>query len=157
MRIPKVKNPTTLANHSEGHYRKTTILEKLFTSAINIFVIAIASIPFVLVEGLSSISLKLIIIALFLLENLIAILFSDYRLPGMFLQNTIWQQRYSTINQLTHAILYTASFATALFWFWVPGDLLLLNLLLLQLPCILATETTVHGLLAGNMVDIKPA
>ncbi|MFA6164386.1 MAG: hypothetical protein WC685_13270 [Methylobacter sp.] len=78
------------------------------------------------------------------------------RLPGMFIQKTIWQCRYSKMNQLIHAIMYTASFASMLFWIWVPGDLLLFNLLLLQLPCILLTKTTFHGLIAGNMVDIKP-
>ena len=139
-----------------GHYRKTTALEKLFTSLVNVIVVFVVSIPFFLFDGLSALTLKLIIIGLFFLENVTAIIFLDYQLPGMLIQKTIWQCRYSKMNQLIHAIMYTASFASMLFWIWVPGDLLLVNLLLLQLPCILLTKTTFQGLIAGNMVDVKP-
>jgi len=139
-----------------GHYRKTTALEKLFTSLVNVIVVFVVSIPFFLFDGLSALTLKLIIIGLFFLENVMAIIFLEYRLPGMIIQNTIWQGRYSKMNQFIHAIMYTASFASMLFWIWVPGDLLLFNLLLLQLPCVLLTKTTFHGFIAGNMVDVKP-
>ncbi|MDD5412636.1 MAG: hypothetical protein PHF31_14700 [Methylobacter sp.] len=139
-----------------GHYRKTTPLEKLFTSLVNVVVVCVVSIPFFIFDSLSALTLKLIIIGLFFLENVIAIVFLEYRLPGMLIQKTIWQCSYSKTNQFIHAITYTASFATLLFWIWVPGDLLLFNLLLLQLPCVLLTKTTFHGLIAGNMVDVKP-
>jgi hypothetical protein len=140
----------------KGLYRKTTALEKLFTSLVNVVVACVVWTPFLLFDGLSALTLKLIIIGLFFLENVMAIIFLEYRLPGMLIQKTIWQCRYSTMNQLIHAVMYTASFATMLFWIWVPGDLLLFNLLLLQLPSVLLTKTTFHGLIAGNMVDLKP-
>lgn len=138
------------------HYRKTTALEKLLTSLVNVAVVCVAAIPFFLLDDLPALTLKLILIGLFFLENTVAIIFWEYRLPGMLIQNTIWQCRYSKINQLIHAVMYTASFATLLFYVWLPGDLLLLNLLLVQLPCVLLTKTTFHGLMAGNMVDVKP-
>ena len=81
--------------------------------------------------------------------------FRRYRLLGMLALNSHWKTDYPIPSQLIHALLYSASFSTLLFWVWFPGDLLLLNLLCLQLPSVLATGTTLHGLLAGNMVDVK--
>ena len=134
--------------------RETTPVEKLMTSAINIAVAFVFLIPFFW-GNISSFELKLIFISLFFSENLVSIIFHNYRLPGMFIQQSHWKKRYSKTKQLIHAILYTASFSTLLFWLWFPGDLFLLNLLLLQLPCVLLTKTTVHGLVAGKMVDMK--
>ncbi len=139
-----------------GLYRKTTALEKLLTSMVNVVVVYVAAIPFFLLDDFPALTLKLIFIGLFFLENVVAIIFWEYRLPGMLIQNTIWQCQYSKINQLIHAVLYTASFATLLFCVWIPGDLLVFNLLLVQMPCVLLTKTTFHGLIAGNMVDVKP-
>ncbi|MDG6774386.1 hypothetical protein QCB45_08575 [Thiomicrorhabdus sp. ZW0627] len=135
-------------------FRETNALEKLFTSLINTAVVFLFLLPFLWFD-LSIQELKWVFIGLFLLENLLSILISDYRLPGMILQNTHWKQAYSKPQQLLHALLYTASFSTLLFWVWIPGDLLILNLLLLQLPCILMTGTTLHGWLSGGMVDVK--
>lgn len=135
-------------------FRETNILEKLFTSLVNVGVAFVLLLPF-LWMNFSTLELKWIFIGLFWLENLISILFFNYRLPGMALQNTHWKQTYSKPHQLLHALLYTASFATLLFWIWFPGDLLLLNLVLLQLPCLLLTKTTLHGWLSGGMVDVK--
>jgi hypothetical protein len=135
-------------------YRVTTIFEKLLTSLINVCVAFLFLIPFCW-AGFEGLELKLIFIGLFFLENLVPIIFFDYRLPGMLLQGTYWKMQYPKRNQLVHAILYTASFSTMLFWIWFPGDILLINLTLLQLPCVLFSGTTLHGLLAGNMVDIK--
>jgi len=136
-------------------FRETTALEKLLTSLINISVALLFLLPFLWLD-LSIVELKWIFIGLFLLENLVSIAFFEYRLPGMVLQHTHWKHSYCTRNQLLHAALYTASFASVLFWVWFPGDLLLFNLLLLQLPCILRTQTTLHGWLSGGMVDVKP-
>jgi|GEM_PF-710601 len=138
-----------------GRYRKTTPLEKLLTSLVNVVVVFVVSIPFLILEDISAFTLKLIIIGLFFLENIMSMIFFEYRLPGMLVQRSIWQCKYTKLNQMIHAIMYTASFATMLFWVWVPGDLLLFNILLLQLPCVLLTKTTFHGLIAGNMVDVK--
>lgn len=135
-------------------YRETTPLEKLLTSCINVAIVF----PFLLpcfFLALPVFYLKLIFVALFLLENLLAISFNNYRLPGMVIQNTHWKQHYALAQQLTHAVLYTLSFSTALFWIAFPGDLLLFNILALQLPCVLLTKATLHGLLSGTMVDVK--
>jgi len=135
-------------------YRSTTPVEKLLNSAINALVALALSVP-ALFLSLSLVQLKLIIVTVFFLENLEAILFHNYQLPGMRILGTRWKARYSTSQQLVHAILYSASFSSLLFWVWYPGDLLLFNLLCLQLPCVLMTGTTLHGLLAGKMVDVK--
>ena len=134
-------------------YRVTTVFEKLLTSLVNIGIAFIFLLPFFWVD-IESLELKLIFTGLFFLENLVSIIFHDYRLPGMYIQGAHWKMKYPKHNQLAHAILYTASFSTMLFWLWFPCDLLLLNLLLLQLPCILYSGTTLHGLLAGNMYDV---
>lgn len=139
----------------DEHYRQTTTFEKLFTSLVNVVVACVLSMPFYVFDEVPAFTLKLIVIGLFFLENMMAIIFWEYRLPGMIIQKSVWQHKYSKTNQLIHAVLYTASFATMWFWIWVPGDLLLFNLLLLQLPCVLLTKTTLHGLIAGNMVDVK--
>ncbi len=145
-----------MINHalSSEAFRETTALEKLITSLINASVAFLFLMPFMWVD-FSTLELKLLFIALFFAENLLAIFFLDYRLPGMQFQDTRWKKSYSKSLQFVHAILYTASFASMLFWIWIPGDLLVLNILLLQLPCILLTKTTLHGFLAGNMVDVK--
>lgn len=136
-------------------YRVTTAVEKLLNSVINTIVALIVSAP-VLLFDLSVLQLKLILIIVFFLENLEAILFHKYRLPGMWAMGTYWKEPYSISQKLIHAVLYSASFSTLVFWVWVPGDLLLFNLLCVQLPCVLITGTTLHGLLAGNMIDVKP-
>ena len=135
-------------------FRETTPLEKLLTSFVNVAIAFLFLLPCFFLE-LPFFYVKLIFIALFFLENLLAISFRNYRLPGMMIQNTHWKQHYSLAQQLTHAVLYTLSFSTVLFWIGFPGDLLLFNLLILQLPCVLLTKTTLHGLLSGNMVDVK--
>lgn len=145
-----------MINHvlSSEAFRETTMLEKLITSLINAGVAFLFLMPFMWAD-FSTLELKLLFIGLFFAENLLAIFFLDYRLPGMQFQDTRWKKPYSKSLQFIHATLYTASFASMLFWIWIPGDLLVLNILLLQLPCILLTKTTLHGLLAGNMVDVK--
>jgi len=139
----------------DATFRTTTAMEKLLTSTVNAAVAVALAAPLLLLE-LSTMQLKLIVAGMFLLENLEAILFHAYRLPGMRLQGSHWKEPYPRHRQLIHAVLYTLSFSTLLFWMVFPGDLLLFNLLCLQLPCVLLTGSTLHGWLAGNMVDIKP-
>jgi hypothetical protein len=135
-------------------YRRTNAAEKLLTSLINALVAVLASLPFLLLD-LSLREYQCLLLALFLIENLVAALWGDHRLPGMRLQGTVWQRPYPLPQRLLHALLYSASFATAVFWIWFPGDLLVVNLLLIQLPCVRLTGTTLHGWLAGDMVDLK--
>lgn len=135
-------------------FRRTHAAEKLLTSLINGLVAVIASLPWLLLEP-ERLHYQLLLVALFLVENLVSAMRGDRRLPGMWLQGTVWQRHYPLRQHVLHALLYSASFATAVFWVWFPGDLLLINLLLLQLPCVWRTGTTLHGWLAGGMVDIK--
>ena len=66
-----------------------------------------------------------------------------------------WKEEYPLLNQFIHAVLYTLSFSTLLFWIYFPFDLFLVNILLIQLPSILLTGSTLHGYLAGKMTTIK--
>jgi archaellum biogenesis protein FlaJ (TadC family) len=135
-------------------YRETNPAEKLLCSAVNAVVAAVFVIPFLFFDY-TVLQLKLAFITAFLIENLISILFFGYRLPGMWLQATEWKAQYAMRNQFIHAVLYTMSFSTLCFWIWFPGDLFLINMLLVQLPCVMLTKNTLHGLLAGRMVDVK--
>ncbi|MFA6164385.1 MAG: hypothetical protein WC685_13265 [Methylobacter sp.] len=78
-----------ISHLKNGHYRKTTALEKLFTSLVNVVVVFVASIPFFLFDGLSALTLKLIIIGLFFLENVMAIIFLDFG-ESLFLRKLFW-------------------------------------------------------------------
>ncbi len=69
------------------------------------------------------------------------------RCVGMYWAGLRWQHGVS--SPLLYAALYTAGFATLLFWVVFPFDLLLINLLCLQLPCYLLTGTTAHAWLSG--------
>lgn len=110
--------------------RQTRATEKLLTSAVNVAVALLLFLPFLLLDW-PVWKLKLVLIGLFFGENVVAILFFAYRLPGMVLQGAQWQRAYPLRQQLLHATLYSASFATLVYWVWFPGDLLLVNLLLL--------------------------
>jgi len=151
----RIRGYLTMSKQSKDmSFRETTLLEKLLNSSINIAFAFILLLPFFFL-GLSAFYMKLVFVGLFFLENLLAIVFNDYRLPGMLIQDTRWKRQYPQARQFMHAVLYTLSFSTLLFWMWFPGDLLLFNLLVLQVPCVLLTKTTLHGLLSGNMVDVK--
>lgn len=137
-----------------GALRRTTAAEKLLTSAVNVAVAVLVWLPLAcLLPGL--LAGKLALVGVFLLENLACIALCQYRLPGMLVQGAFWCRPWPRRNQCLHAILYTASFASLLFWVWVPLDLFLFNMLLLQLPALRLTGTTLHGWLAGGMVDCK--
>ena len=140
--------------HPDISIRETSPIEKLITSLINVAVAFVLLLPFLFLN-LSAFHLKLILVGLFFFENLYCLFFHRYRLPGMILQKTYWKEKYPKHCQIAHAILYTVSFSTLLFWLWFPADLLLLNLLVLQLPCILLTGITLHGFISGGMVDVK--
>lgn len=73
----------------------------------------------------------------------------------MMVLGTQWEREYSTKNKLVFLILYTLSFSTLFFWVFFSFDLFLANILLLQIPMILMTGTTLHGFLSGNMTTVK--
>jgi hypothetical protein len=133
---------------------KTDILDKLLVSAINILV-SIAFIFPVFFLDFSSLQIKFLLIGSFLLLNIISLIFYDYVLPGMWLRKTQWADNYQLWQKLVHIIIYTASFSTLLFYIRFPFDIFLINMLVLQLPSVMITGTTFHGLLSGGMVTVK--
>lgn len=98
---------------------------------------------------------KIILLWMFLLHNLIPLFFKEKRDIGMVLMKTYWEKKYPVWKLLIYSVLYTASLATFVFYVYFPFDLLLVNLLLLQLPCVLLSGTTLHGYLSGGILTVK--
>ena len=133
--------------------RTTTAFEKLMASIINVIVVFVFYTP-VIFLNLSILQKKIIFILLFLLYNIAVIFLSKNRCIGMILTNAFWKEDYPIKNQMIYAVLYTLSFVTMLFWIAFPGDLLLANILLVQLPFVIRTGTTFHGHFSGHMTTI---
>jgi len=134
--------------------RRTTPLEKLSVSVINAAIVLVLSLPFLYLWG-PTWQWKIATIILFLLYNLFFLVFNDSRCVGSMLIHTYWEKPYPTINHVAHLFLYTLSFSTLFFWIWFPFDVLVFNLLLLQLPCVVLTGTTLHGFLSGRMITVR--
>lgn len=135
--------------------RITTPIEKLLNSAINVIIVFIIFLPFLFFLESSIITKKILFIILFFLYKLIIIFFNGNRSIGMMITRTYWKKKYPLKNQLLHAVLYTLSFSTLLFWIFFPFDLFLINMLLIQLPSVILTGTTFHGYISGKMMTIK--
>ncbi|MFA5349232.1 MAG: hypothetical protein WC309_02595 [Candidatus Paceibacterota bacterium] len=135
--------------------RKSNALEKLGASIINTGAVLILSVPFYFLFHGFNLYWKLSFIGSFFFYNLFFLIFFDNRCLGMRLLKTRWEREYPIINQLAFIFLYTLSFSSLLFWVYFPFDIFLFNMLLLQLPCVLFTGTTVHGLLSGRMTGVK--
>jgi len=131
--------------------RDTSILEKLIPSVINASVALILSLPFYFWFGLSvhwKISAILIFYILQVLdthENL------NFQCFGMRILGTCWEKEYSRLQRNLYSIFYTLSFSTFFFYIYFPFDLFIANMLLLQLPAIILSGTTLHGFLAGGL------
>ena len=131
--------------------RDTTAIEKLLPSVLNAATALFLSLPFYFYFDFS-LSWKLSVILIFYLlqvidthENL------SFQCFGMRIFGTVWDKKYSRLQRNIYSILYTLSFTTLFFSIYFPFDLLLINLLLIQLPTIYFSGTTLHGLLSGNM------
>lgn len=130
--------------------KNTNAIQKLSVSIINTFFVVLLSIPFYLLLGWG-LYFRLVLVFLFFLYNLSFIFITKNRCLGMILMNIYWKEEYSLVNQVIYVFLYTLSFSTIVIWIYFPFDLLLFNLLLIQLPCVLLTGTTLHGFLSGKM------
>lgn len=126
-------------------------IKKLSVSIVNVFVVVILTLPFLGLFGFD-LRYRITVGVAFLVYQLIIALTPSKRSLGMIVMKSYWSKKYSLVNHLTFAVLYSMSFATALFWIKFPFDLLLFNLLLIQLPMVLKTGYTVHGYLSGRMV-----
>ncbi len=135
--------------------RLTTAAEKLLNSAINAGIAFLLFSPFWFLTEFTPLTKKVILIFFFFTLKLILIFWFNNRSPGMVITKTFWKKSYPWYNQLLHAALYTLSFSTMLFWIYFPFDIVLGNILLIQLPTVLKTGTTLHGYLAGKMVTVK--
>lgn len=130
--------------------KNTNAIQKLSVSVINTFFVVLLSIPFYFLLGWG-LYFRLVLVFLFFLYNLSFIFITKNRCLGMILMNIYWKEEYSLVNQVIYVFLYTLSFSTIVIWIYFPFDLLLFNLLLIQLPCVLLTGTTLHGFLSGKM------
>ena len=110
--------------------RPTTFLEKGLNSFISVAVLFILFIP-ILSLDISLLSKKLIFILFLFVYQIAIIVFNENISIGMIITKTSWKNNYPLHNQFVHAILYTASFSTLLFWIYFPFDLFLINMLFL--------------------------
>ena len=69
----------------------------------------------------------------------------------MRIAGTVWEKPYTRFQRNIYSILYTLSFSTLFFHILFPFDLFIVNMMALQLPTIIISGTTLHGLLSGNM------
>lgn len=134
--------------------KTTGIIQKSIPSLINVIVVIALASPFYLIDK-SYGMFKIILIIFFFGYNLFFLIFYKNRDLGMMIARTYWNEEYPVQNKLIYIVLYTASFATLVYWIWFPFDLLLINLIFFQLPCVLLTGTTLHGYIAGNMVTVS--
>ena len=133
----------------------TNFLEKALNSLISVVAAFILFLPILLLFDMELLFKKLIFILFLFIYQIIIILFNKNISLGMIITKTRWKEEYPLLNQFIHAVLYTLSFSTLLFWIYFPFDLFLVNILLIQLPSILLTGSTLHGYLAGKMTTIK--
>ncbi|KKU15575.1 hypothetical protein A3I34_02570 [Candidatus Jorgensenbacteria bacterium RIFCSPLOWO2_02_FULL_45_12] len=134
--------------------RETNIVEKFLASVINVAVVGIVFFPFIF-SDVSSLIKKLILIVIFLLYNLLVLIFNKNRCIGMVCLRTRWKENYPFVNQAIYILLYTLSFSTLLFHVYFLFDLFLLNMIFLQLPMVVLKKNTLHGYLSGKMITVK--
>lgn len=113
---------------------------KILASIINCTLVTVISLPIYLVAEPQVWKLSAVI--LFFAYNLIF----RRRCIGMMVAGTYLERPTS----VRYAALYTISFSSLFYSWHVPGDLLVANGLLFQLPSLALTGNTAHGLLGGQ-------
>ena len=134
--------------------RKTNAIEKLTSSVVNSIIVFLFALPLGIYLKFN-LNWKLITIMLFLILSVISLLNKERRCPGMMITKTYWKNNYSIQQYLLYNFLYTLSFSTLFFWIKFPFDLFFVNIFLIQLPTVLLTKTTLHGLVSGKMITVK--
>lgn len=137
---------------SAHSFRRTTIIQKLLPSVINAALVFFVSLP--LLEILPIYQWKLAVIGIFFIYNLFFLIFNRNRCLGMIMCGTYWNGKVHFKNEILFIFLYTLSFSTLLFSVYIPFDIFLVNMFLLQLPTIQLTGTTLHSYLSGNKSSI---
>jgi hypothetical protein len=126
---------------------KTNQIEKLNSSFINSVIAFTLSVPFYLVWGIS-INWKISVISIFFLYEIFFIFAKNKKRDvGMIILNHYWIYEPSNSRYIFYNLLYTLSFASLIFYIWVPLDLFFINILCIQLPMVLTKKTTLHGYL----------
>lgn len=135
--------------------RDTSVLEKLIPSILNAVISLLVSIPLLYFFGISYEWKFATILIFYILQVIDTHEHAEFRCFGMRIFGTVWEKEYSRMQRNIYSILYTLSFSTLFFSIFFPFDIFILNIILLQLPTIFITGTTLHGLLAGNMRSKK--
>lgn len=121
--------------------KTSSIFDKLLTSALNVLIVVLISLPFILIAE-SLIVKKFIIIGIFLLYCLFISIFNKGIYPYMALSGEKWKENYPLKKHVIHSVLYTLSFSTLLFSIFFPFDVFIFNMLLLQLPMLIFKKMT---------------
>jgi ribosomal protein L37AE/L43A len=116
------------------------ITHKATASSVNVAVVFVLTGPVYIAAGVEW--WRGSCIALFFSYNLLL----SRRCLGMVIART----RQNLPTNPAYAALYTASFATLLFWIHFPLDVALANGLFIQLPCLMIYGNTPHGLITGR-------
>ena len=135
--------------------RKATSVDKFMSSIINAIVVFLFFLPVLIFFDFSILVKKIIFIVFMVIYRILFIVINENRSIGMILMGTYWEKRYPLSKQILHAILYTVSFSTLLFWIFFPFDLFLINLLLFQLLSMKLTGMTLQEYLSGGMQGVK--
>jgi hypothetical protein len=73
----------------------------------------------------------------------------------MRLYGTEWAAEYTNVQKVIFSIIYSISFSTLLFWVFVPFDLFIVNIIVIQWGCVILTGTTLSGFCAGKMRTVR--
>lgn len=133
--------------------KQTNIFQKILPSVINAIAVFMISLPF-LAQTENALAKKAIVTGIFFIYCLYFQIFNKNEDLGMLIFRTKWKEKYPAKNQLIYNVLYTLSFATLFFHVFFVFDLFLVNMILLQLPFVIKTGTTLHGFLAGKMMTV---
>lgn len=134
--------------------RPSYIWEKIGASLINMGIVGIFFIPFHLLIA-DLLVKKVIFVLLFFIYITIFLCFNHNRCVGMMIMQMYYGGEFRFCAHLLYNVFYTMSFATCIFWVWIPGDLFMINMIFLQIPFIMFTGTTFHGYISGNIITMK--
>lgn len=131
----------------------TNILQKISPSIINAVFTLFLTIIFINIFNINF-DIRIIWITIFFVYNILCELYFD-RCLGMIIFQTRYGEKRSFLQKLIYSFLYTISFSSLLFYLWIPFDLFIINMLLIQLSCVYFTGTTLHGFLSGGITTVK--
>ncbi|MFA6417468.1 MAG: hypothetical protein WCW61_04800 [Patescibacteria group bacterium] len=135
-------------------FRTTVAYQKFLASLVNAISVAIISFPIFYFLGFDF-YFKLSLIIIFFIYETLFIFTKNKRDFGMLAVSSYWNDNVSSWRYFFYNILYTISFSTLLFHIWFPFDLFFINIIFVQLTCVLMTGDTLHGGLTGMRTVVK--